>query len=190
MLCVVSLANDNFFFSLFKAPPPPPHLRVFIFFKHPSFYFHFFGGTPNFSSASQQVFVNAFLRDCQIIKPHPPSLLQIIFRVKSFLCLSHMLSWTLLLFFLSFLSFLVILITIRSPTRAVLCCLVRRRSSIPTPLPPTASSSTWTKLSIGTARMYGKWKLFSLTASLQIKTSKFKNTCERKPHGTGHQHPT
>ena len=41
-----------------------------------------------------------------------------------------------------------------------------------------------------TARMYGKWKLFCLTASLQIKTSKFKNTCERKPHGTGHQHPT
>ena len=169
---------------------PPPTWESLYFSNTPLFTSIFLGGPPNFSSASQQVFVNAFLKDCQIIKPHPPSLLQIIFRVKSFLCLSHMLSWTLLLFFLSFLSFLVILITIRSPTRAVLCCLVRRRSSIPTPLPPTASSSTWTKLSIGTARMYGKWKLFCLTASLQIKTSKFKNTCERKPHGTGHQHPT
>ena len=180
----MSLANDNFCFHYLRHPPWE-HLY---FSNTPLFTSIFWWDPPppQFLISLPTSFCERFLTRLPNHQPHPPSLPKIIFRVKSFLCLSHMLSWTLLLlFFLSFLSFLVIVITIRSPTRAVLCCLVRRRSSI-----PTASSSTWTKLSIGTARIYGKWKLFCLTASLQIKTSNFKNTCGRKPHRTGHQHPT
>ena len=190
----MSLANDNFCFHYLRHhpfPPPPPE-SVYIF-QTPPFLLPFFfgGGTPiSHQPPLQQVFVNAPLQDYQITNPTPLTPAKIIFRVKNFLCLSHMLSWTLLLFNFFVISFIFGDLTIRSPTHAVLCCLVTQRSSIPTQLPPTASSSTWTKLSIGTASMYGKWKLFCLTASLQIKTSNFKSTCGRNPHGTGHRHPT
>ena len=181
-MCGVSLANDNFCFHYLRHPPSPPE-SVYIF-QTPPFLppFFFWGGPP---ISHQPLPANKFLwtlpyKITKSLTP-PPSLPKIIFRVCCLELYCFLMS-------LSFLSFLVILITTRSPTHAVLCCLVTRRPSIPTQLPPTAS--TWTKLSIGTARMYGKWKLFCLTASLQIKTSKFKNTCGRNPHGTGHQHPT
>ena len=189
----MSLANDNFCFHYLRHHPSPPPPRECLHFSNTALFtsIFFWGGTPiSHQRPLQQVFVNAPLQDYQITNPTPLTPAKIIFRVKNFLCLSHMLSWTLLLFNFFVISFIFGDLTIRSPTHAVLCCLVTQRSSIPTQLPPTASSSTWTKLSIGTASMYGKWKLFCLTASLQIKTSNFKSTCGRNPHGTGHRHPT
>ena len=190
----MSLANDNFCFHYLRHPPPPP--RVFTFFKHRPFYFHFFlGGGENsqflISPPSNKFLWTLPYKITKSLTPPPSLPPRSYFVLKTFfVSLICCLELYCLLIFLSFLSFLVILITIRSPTHAVLCCLVTQRSSIPTQLPPTASSSTWTKLSIGTASMYGKWKLFCLTASLQIKTSNFKSTCGRNPHGTGHRHPT
>ena len=190
----MSLANDNFCFHYLRHPPPHP--RECLHFSNTALFTSIFlGGGENsqflISPPSNKFLWTLPYKITKSLTPPPSLPPRSYFVLKTFfVSLICCLELYCLLIFLSFLSFLVILITIRSPTHAVLCCLVRRRSSIPTPLPPTASSSTWTKLSIGTARMYGKWKLFCLTASLQIKTSKFKNTCERKPHGTGHQHPT
>ena len=188
-----AFVKRNFFFFYFHTPPPPP--RECLHFSNTALFTSIFfgGGNSQFliSPPSNKFLWTLPYKITKSLTPPPSLPPRSYFVLKTFfVSLICCLELYCLLIFLSFPSFLVILITIRSPTHAVLCCLVTQRSSIPTQLPPTASSSTWTKLSIGTASMYGKWKRFCLTASLQIKTSNFKSTCGRNPHGTGHRHPT
>lgn len=105
----MSLANDNFCFHYLRHPPPPPE-SVYIFQTPPFLlpFFFFLGGELPISHQPplQQVFVNAPLQDYQITNPTPLTPAKIIFRVKNFLCLSHMLSWTLLPFNFFVISFI------------------------------------------------------------------------------------